>query len=107
VLERFREIATMKCLGAMDGFIGSLFVMEAAILGGVGGLIGVTGGLIIGVGRMTWIFGTAALDSLPWTEILICGILASLTGVLVTCLAAAYPAFRAAALTPMAAMRVV
>ncbi len=107
VLERFREIATMKCLGAMDGFIGSLFVMEAAILGAVGGLIGVTGGLIMGVGRMTWIFGMAALDSLPWTEILICGVLAAFTGVVVTCLAAAYPAFRAAALTPMAAMRVV
>jgi len=41
VTERFREIGTMKCLGALDRFIVRIFVMEAAIQGLVGSLIGV------------------------------------------------------------------
>ena len=33
VTERFREIGTMKCLGALSGFIRRLFVIESTIIG--------------------------------------------------------------------------
>ena len=40
VYERYREIGTMKCLGAMDRHILLLFLVESVIQGFVGGLIG-------------------------------------------------------------------
>ena len=43
VTERFREIGTMKCLGALDRFILKLFLLEAGMQGLVGALIGAVG----------------------------------------------------------------
>src|SRR5262245_43736663 len=40
VTERFKEIGTMKCLGAMDGFIVKLFLLEAGFLGMVASVLG-------------------------------------------------------------------
>ncbi len=36
VMERFREIGTMKCLGALDSFIMKLFLIESLVLGAAG-----------------------------------------------------------------------
>ena len=33
VTERFREIGTMKCMGALDGFIIKLFLLESSFMG--------------------------------------------------------------------------
>src|SRR5207249_1402902 len=41
VTERFREIGTMKCLGALDSFIVKLFLIESLFQGIVGTIIGV------------------------------------------------------------------
>jgi putative ABC transport system permease protein len=40
VAERFREIGTMKCLGALDSFIVKLFFIEAGLMGIVASLVG-------------------------------------------------------------------
>src|SRR5205814_4720501 len=40
VTERFKEIGTMKCLGALDSFIVKLFLIEACLLGMTASLIG-------------------------------------------------------------------
>ena len=40
VTERFKEIGTMKCLGALDGFIVKLFLIEAGLLGLTASVIG-------------------------------------------------------------------
>jgi ABC-type lipoprotein release transport system permease subunit len=40
VTERFREIGTFKCLGALDRFIVNLLVVETCIYGFFGGVIG-------------------------------------------------------------------
>src|SRR5947209_15240302 len=40
VTERFKEIGTMKCLGAMDGFIVKLFLLEPGFLGVVASVMG-------------------------------------------------------------------
>jgi len=40
VYERYREIGTMKCIGALDQHILMLFLVEAIIQGLVGGILG-------------------------------------------------------------------
>ena len=40
VVERYREIGTLKCLGATDRFIATVFVLEALLVGGLGSLVG-------------------------------------------------------------------
>ena len=64
VTERFREIGTMKCLGALDSFILRLFLLEAGMQGLVGSAIGALSGglfaLLSGVVR----FGTVVFTSL-------------------------------------------
>ena len=44
VTERFREIGTMKCLGALDRFILRLFLIEATLQGFIGSTIGAIAG---------------------------------------------------------------
>jgi len=48
VLERTREIGVMKAIGARNSHIMSLFLIEAGILGMVGGSIGIVIGLGLG-----------------------------------------------------------
>lgn len=40
VTERYKEIGTMKCLGAMNSHVLEIFLIEALILGLIGGVIG-------------------------------------------------------------------
>lgn len=40
VTERYREIGTLKCLGATDTFIGKVFVIESLIVGLASSLVG-------------------------------------------------------------------
>ena len=47
VTERFREIATMKCLGAMDSFILKTFMIESGSVGFVGAVLGAVIGIIL------------------------------------------------------------
>ena len=39
VTERFREIGTMKCLGALSAFVRQIFLFESCLIGAVGGLL--------------------------------------------------------------------
>ena len=106
VTERFREIATLKCLGALDGSIMGLFVLEASLLGVVGGVAGAIAGSLIGLGRMLTLFGGLIVPAFPVEDVML-AILASTTmGVVLAAVAAVYPSFRAARLAPMEAMRI-
>ena len=106
VTQRFREIATMKCLGALDGFIALAFILEACMLGVVGGLIGAVVGLIIGLGRMFGAFGGLLVDAIPYDELAAAVGAAVMLGVLLAAMATVLPALKAARLAPMEAMRV-
>jgi putative ABC transport system permease protein len=107
VTERYREIGTMKCLGALDRFIVELFVLEA----GFQGLAGSIGGSLTGVILMTLAsmarFGARnVISHYPVFEILIWVVGGIILGVILAVVGAIYPAYRAAKLPPAEAMRV-
>lgn len=106
VTERFREIGTMKCLGALDRFILRLFLLEAGIQGAIGALlgalIGIAASLVNGVLR----FGYPAWTSLNWMDIGRSLVVSTGFGCLMSLLGVLYPAWVAARMAPVEAMRV-
>lgn len=107
VTERFTEIATMKCLGAMDGFVMLMFVFEAMIQGLIGGVVGLVLGSLLAVLRGFVEFGTLISGASGAVGQIGLGMLASLVvGMVLAAVAAVGPSFIAARLAPMEAMRV-
>ena len=106
VIERFREIATLKCLGALNGFIARLFLLEAACLGLAGGFLGVLLGGAIGIARMAFAYGDWVLRFFPWGGLAATAGVASACGLVLATLSALYPAWSAARMPPIEAMRV-
>lgn len=106
VTERFKEIGTMKCLGAMDGFIVKLFLLEAGFLGVVASVIGwaVGYGAAVLVGLMH--DGAKIWPKLPAGDALAAFGWSILAGSVLTVLATIFPAIRASKLPPAAALRV-
>ena len=106
VTERFREIGTMKCLGALNHFILRLFMLEAFIQGLAGSCAGALIGAIFAVLSSTFLFGTIALASLPFGELGITIVVATATGCFLSLIGVTYPAIKAARMEPVEAMRV-
>ncbi len=106
VTERFREIATLKCLGALDGFIMVMFVIEACVLGFFGGILGAILGIFIGLLRMRGTFGWVVWWAVRPMEILLTIVAAIVVGVILAAVAAIYPSLKASRLAPMEAMRI-
>jgi len=106
VTERFREIATLKCLGALDGSIMVMFVLEASLLGAAGGILGALGGGLIGLSRMATAFGRFVFTTLPTSELVLATGASIVLGVILAGGAAVYPSLKAARLAPMEAMRI-
>jgi len=106
VMERFREIGTMKCLGALDSFILKLFFLESLFLGAVGSLAGVLLGVLLAIAQLWRDYGSAAWTHMPWPLLLLIAAASMFTGLAITAAAAVYPAYRAARMEPIAAMRV-
>ncbi|MGJ3241762.1 MAG: ABC transporter permease [Opitutales bacterium] len=106
VTERYREIATLKCLGALDGSILWIFVFEAALLGLVGALAGALIGGLIGTLTSLFSFGGYVLQANLLPGLLTTGVAAILGGTLLAAVASIYPSLKAARLAPMEAMRI-
>jgi hypothetical protein len=106
ITERFREIATMKCLGATDGFILQQSLMEAAVQGMAGGLAGMLIGALLTTIKSGLVFGSYLFGSFPWLDVLACGGISIVTGVLLSTLASIYPSWSASRMAPMDAMRI-
>ena len=106
VMERFREIGTMKCLGALNSFILKLFLLESLGLGVLGTLAGLLFGLAVAMAVALNHFGAVFWTLAPWGAL--AGILPACLaiGPAITVLAALYPAWKAAHMEPVAAMRV-
>ena len=106
VTERYREIGTMKCLGALDSFILKLFLLESIFLGGLGTIIGVLIGLFLAALVKLFTYGFVIFSATAWVEVLARGGIAFAIGTSLSIVGALYPAHRAARMQPVEAMRV-
>ncbi|MBC7326587.1 FtsX-like permease family protein [bacterium] len=107
VTERYREIGTMKCLGALDSLIVRLFLLEALILGvsaSIGGsILGFIFSFFVYWGKYGW---SKLIHHLPVAGILNNFLLVFAIGVVLTIIATIWPAYRASRLPAAAALRV-
>ena len=105
VTERFREIGTMKCLGALDSFIVKLFLLESTFQG----FAGTTAGIIIGFGLTLVLalmdYGGYVIDYFPLSGIAESAGYALVVGTVLSLIGAMLPAYRAAKMEPVEAMR--
>ena len=110
ILERTREIGIMKAIGAEDREIKLIFFVEAAVIGVVGGIVGVlvAWGIDGLANRLAYRFilkpqGASFIDFFSMPIYLSLG--AILFALVVSILAALYPASRAARIDPVRALR--
>ena len=106
VTERFREIGTMKCLGALDRFVLRLFVLEAGMQGVAGAFAGALSGAAFAMLNMVFRFGTPALGHLSFASLSASVGISIAVGFLLSLLGVFYPALVAARMQPVEAMRV-
>jgi putative ABC transport system permease protein len=106
VTERFREIGTMKCLGALDGFIVRLFLLESLFQGVVGASIGVLAGILLELLSQTVSYESFAWKNVPVHQLLASAVFCFAVGIALAIAGAVYPAWQAARMQPIAAMRV-
>jgi ABC-type lipoprotein release transport system permease subunit len=105
VTERFREIGTMKCLGALDRFIIEIFLFESAFQGIVGSFLGIFFGSIIIILLNIIRFGGEVITHFPIKIFLLESFLALVLGTVLSVIGAGYPAYRAAKMQPVDALR--
>ena len=105
VTERYREIGTMKCLGALDSFVVKMFLMESAFQGGVGSIIGCLIGATLGILSGAIRYGGVTFDVFPLLGILRYAGTAVVIGVVLSVLSAIYPTYVAAKMVPADALR--
>ena len=106
VTERFREIGTLKCLGALDRFIVRIFVIEATIQGLAGGVVGALLGALVAFSASILRFGLSSASYMPWTDLGTTILYAVCTGTGLSLLGVLYPAIVASRMLPVEAMRV-
>jgi hypothetical protein len=116
VTERFKEIGTMKCLGAMSSFIRQLFLIESALIGFTGSFLGMLFGALFpmliysifyrdpATGALGAGFGII-FGSLNYPLLLAAGLVVVVAGTLLSIVAAIYPANFAARMVPAMALR--
>lgn len=116
VTERFQEIGTMKCLGALDRFVVRLFLLESGFQGLsgalIGALIGAVGSILLGLKNhgLDLFFYFPLLPANPEDApmrlgIIVLILLGCVLGMVLSVIGAAFPAWRAAQLPPAEAMR--
>ena len=113
VTERYKEIGTMKCLGALDNFIVKLFLLESAMLGFFGSIFGSLIGTVFVLltslrQRLPEGFpgaGDLVLAHLNWAGVITNILWCLLIGTVLSIIGALGPAIRAARMQPVDAMR--
>jgi putative ABC transport system permease protein len=104
VTERTREIGIRKAVGARRGAIVKQFLLESAMLAGIGGLIGIGVGVGVTVAGMIVLPQVAPKFGTP--DISVPAVLvAFLVSLLIGLVAGGYPARRAASVRPIEALR--
>lgn len=118
VMEKTRDIAILKSMGATASSIMKIFVLEGLIIGVIGTLIGVASGLLIALnlepiiafiqkvtGQDFFSKDIYYLDHFPSLVIPSDVVLISITAVLISFLATLYPAWQASRMLPAEALR--
>jgi putative ABC transport system permease protein len=105
VTERFREIGTMKCLGALDSFIVKLFLLESTFQGVAGTAAGIAIGFLLTLGLALLDYGAFVIDYFPVSGIVQSAFYALIAGTVLSLIGAMLPAYRAAKMEPVEAMR--
>lgn len=106
VTERFKEIGTMKCLGALSSFIRQLFVIESALIGVVGSLIGIILGAVFPMITYGVTFGFGAVfGAMNYADLGLYAGISLIAGTLLSIIAAIYPATFASRMVPAMALR--
>jgi ABC-type antimicrobial peptide transport system permease subunit len=105
VTERFREIATMKCLGALSTFVVKLFLIESSLMGLAGSLAGCAIGVAFSLLAYSYTFEFGkVLVSVDFATLAAYGAFSILAGVILAVVAGIYPARVAARMIPAAAL---
>ena len=105
VYERYIEIGTMKCLGALDQHILALFIIEAFLLGLFGGIIGFIIGTITATTSSIFQLGFAVLQKIPIVDVFKYLGLTTIISIMLSVSSTILPALRAAKLKPVEALR--
>ncbi|HYP39866.1 MAG TPA: FtsX-like permease family protein, partial [Chloroflexia bacterium] len=110
IYERTREIGVLKALGSSNGDVLRMFMVEAGMIGLLGGIVGVVLGWLLGLALNAFIADYLKRERIPidapfflvtWELIGASLLFATLVGIL----AGLYPALRAARLDPLQALR--
>lgn len=105
ILERTRELGMLRALGSTRAMIARSVILEAAILGVFGSLAG----LLFGYGMargLIFLFGKAFLFEITSLSVSPFALVSAVAvGIIITVLAALYPALRAGRVSPVEAMR--
>jgi putative ABC transport system permease protein len=106
VAQRSRELALLRAIGAAQRQVVGSVLFEAVLVGITASVVGFVAGIFLAVGLKA-LLGALGLD-IPASSIVIPAtavIWSFVTGLLVTVVAAVFPALRAARIPPIAAMR--
>jgi putative ABC transport system permease protein len=99
VNERIKEVGLLRALGASRRQVTLLFLFEAAVLSGLGGIVGMLSGF--GIAWLLHLLIPALPVSIEWNYVILAEIIAITTGMI----AGLVPARRAAAMKPVDALR--
>jgi putative ABC transport system permease protein len=105
VTQRYREIGTIKCLGALDSFVLYTVLLESAIVGLVGAIAGMVFGLAISLLLGLADYGGQLFTHLRFGYLPLKILVVFLVGITLTTIGAAIPAWIASKMPPMDAMR--
>lgn len=98
VTERTREIGVRKAIGAKSSIVRQQFLIEAIVIGQIGGILGIVIGILIG-NLVSVLIGSAFI--IPWMWIIVGVVLCFLVGII----SGYYPAQKAARLDPIESLR--
>ena len=106
VTERIKEIGTLKCLGALDGFIIRSYFIESSLQGVAGTALGCVIGLIVALSAALSNYGRYVFPNLAYGGACLALLVSFLIGTMLSIVAAILPAYMAAKKQPVDAMRV-
>jgi putative ABC transport system permease protein len=106
VAQRTRELALLRAVGASRGQVLGSVLLEALVVGAVAAVLGLLGGIGLAAGITALLRGFGV--DLPTTSLVVAPktiLVALVVGLVVTVVAAVFPAIRATRVPPLAALR--